>query len=163
VVFQTGEERDMYDWYDHPIDRRASAGGERGVNGKLYKGGEYLPFYVPRPEMPQVNAEDYPALLAYAKRQGVKTVLRTVPPRSLHAHQRVNWDRLRTMPPEVYAKPALASADDYVLDGNHRWWAHELKGEDLKALFLSLQFEAAIRFLFSFPRTYAGLTEAGGV
>jgi len=145
----------MYDWYDHPLDTRAIAGGETGVDGREYKGGEFLPFYVPRPEMPQIDEADYPAFFEFVKARGWSYHLETVDPKTLHAHQRVAWNKVITMTPAGLAKPILVSRDGYVLDGNHRREAHIRDGSDVCCYVLNLDFEAAIRLMFSFPKTYA--------
>lgn len=145
----------MYDWYDHPIDRRATRTGELGVNGKLYKGGEFLPFYIPRPVMPQLDEKDYPEFLQFVKNQGVSIDLKEYRPQQLRAHQRVTWDSVVNMAPDVFNKPILASIEPFVLDGNHRWTAHVRKAVPLSGYEIGLEFEDAIKLMFSFPKTYA--------
>jgi len=145
----------MYDWYDHPIDSRASHGGELGVNGRLYKGGEFLPFYIPRPEMPQVDEKDYPALFEFVKSQSIPLLTERFQPNQLRAHQRVSWDKVVSMDEVTFRKPVLVSQDRFVLDGNHRWTAHVHRNVPLSAYVLGLEFEAAIGLLFKFPKTYS--------
>jgi len=145
----------MYQWYKHPLDTRATKHGEIGVDGKEYKGGEFLPFYIPRPEMPQVDEIYYPELFLFIEAQHVSLKLEKFDPHALHAHQRVNWDKVRTMDAETLAKPILTSEDGYVLDGNHRWTAHVLNKTEVNAYVIGLEFEKAIELLFSFPKTYA--------
>ena len=54
-------------WFERPLDHRAPKGGEEGVNGHHYKGGEFLPFYVPRPVMPQIEHHDLNALIRFVR------------------------------------------------------------------------------------------------
>lgn len=145
----------MYDWYDFAIDMRAHKGGETGVDGKQYKGGEFMPFYVPRAEMPQIDEKDYPEFFEFVKSRGCNYHQENCNPTILHFHQRVEWNAKTEITPEVLAKPILVSYDGYVLDGNHRATAHKQRGTDVPAIILSLEFESAIKLMFSFPKTYA--------
>lgn len=140
-------------WYERPIDRRAAPGGELGVNDRPYRGGQFMPFYVPRLEMPQIDEEDYPEFFAFCEG---KTELfhRIMSPWVLKPHQIVDKFKAEAMPDSVRAKPVLVSRDDYVLDGNHRWMAHALLKEKMPVIQLDLEFEPAIALMFSFPKTY---------
>lgn len=144
-------------WYDHPLDQRAKPGGETGLNGRFYVGGEFMPFYVPREVMPQVNEDDYPGLLQFATTEGVQFTELLIPCEQLRPHQLVSMDRVRSaaIDPMVLRKQCLVSADRFVLDGNHRYWAHHLTGTPVPAIKFALPFPAAIKFLFAFPRTYS--------
>lgn len=145
----------MYRWYLHPMDRRAPAGGERGVDGRERKGGEFEPFYVPRPAMPQVDEAAFPALLRYCSAHGVVVRLARRDPFALHLHQRIDWAHVHALDAATLAKPVLVSADGYVLDGNHRTAGHRLAHAPIETVELELGFEAAVRFLFGFPGAYA--------
>ena len=141
-------------WYEHPLHRRAPAGGEEGVDGKFYAGGKFEPFYIPRAVMPQVDEADYPALLEHLDRHGVAVNQTAYCPKDLRAHQRVSREHVMNMPPQVLDKPLLTSLDRYVLDGNHRWWGHCLNGSKCNVLEIEAEFEDAMRLLFSFPKVF---------
>lgn len=112
-------------------------------------------FYIPRAEMPQIDGADLPHLVATAFDGGHTPSFEIVDPHTLHAHQRVNHARALAMPPGVYMKPILISADDYVLDGNHRWWSHVHRHEGvMSAIRIGLPFDDAIAWLFKQPYTY---------
>lgn len=142
-------------WFDRPLDRRAPQGGERGCDGVMRRGGEFEPFYVPRPVMPQVDEKDLPALLRFASARGVVVRLERRAPDTLKFHQRVSAFHVRQMDAATMAKPVLASGDGFILDGNHRLAAHKRDGSELDVITLELDFEAAIALLFQFPATYA--------
>jgi hypothetical protein len=146
----------MDHWYDRPLDQRAKVGGEVGLNGKFYHTGELMPFYVPRANMPQVNEDDYPALIHFAASLGVDHLDDFVPCKDLKVHQKVDHKKVQHMvaDPLLLKKRCLVSADSYVLDGNHRYWAHWKAGTVVPVIRFLLPFEAAIKFLFKFPRTY---------
>lgn len=142
-------------WYETPLARRAPAGGiVDPLNGLQYHGGEFLPFYVPRPVMPQIDEADYPAFIDFAQARGCHVEQELVEPAKLRAHQRIDPIHADAMPPEVRRKPIFASADSYVLDGNHRWLLHALERSPIHVLRLSLRFEPAVALMFEFPRTY---------
>jgi hypothetical protein len=136
------------------LEWRAPKGGITEF-GHYYKGGEFLPFYVPRTAMPQIDEKDLPELVRFALDHDVKPTFEAVDPRNLRAHQKVER-RYLFMPPFVMFKPLLTSQEAYVLDGNHRWHAHVQKGSPAVPIIrLSLPFEQAVKFLFEFPATYA--------
>src|SRR3990167_4673786 len=145
-----------YQWYKEALFGRAPKGGcIDPLDGRAYLGGEFLPFYVPRPVMPQINEEDYPALLHWGINQGCYLNFEVVDPRKCKPHQRIDCFKASTLPDEVLYKPVLLSQDFYVLDGNHRWMAHMMLHDfELHAYVLPHPFEEAIDFLFSFPKTY---------
>lgn len=142
-------------WYTRPLDPRAPAGGEVGVDGRERRGGEFEPFYVPRPVMPQLEASDYPELLAFASERGVTVTFETAHPDTLKPHQRISTLR-DAFDPAQLSKPVLASADSYILDGNHRLAAHKALGTPVPCYRVWLEFEPAIAFLFAFPKTTSG-------
>lgn len=146
----------MYDlnWYELPLDSRACAGGEEGVNGEDYKGGEFMPFYVPRPVMPQIHYSDYPALAEFATFRGCRVHDGTADPMTLEFHQRVTWPDGKVVPMDQLNKPVLVSNDRYVLDGNHRLMRHRQLKKKIKFIMLDRPFEDAIALLMAFPGTY---------
>lgn len=146
----------MNRWFETPIHRRARPGGEISpLNGRFYPGGELMPFYVPRPVMPQIEEEDYADFLAFAMSRGVHVRRTKVSPCLLHPHQRLDKFHAASLPPEVQAKPIFVSIDNYILDGNHRWMMHMKFHMEVEIIQLSQPFEEAIALMFSFPKTYA--------
>lgn len=141
------------DWFRH-YHGRAPAGGEE-VFGHFFKGGEFEPFFVPRPVMPQIDEADLPELIEFIDRKGVEVLRKTIAPRELRAHQRIQMPHVMEMDDTVLAKPALTSLDRYVLDGNHRWWGHVLKGSEMDVFEIQAGFTQSMELLFAFPKTYA--------
>jgi hypothetical protein len=106
--------------------------------------------------MPQVDIDDYPALLTWALWQSISYSDETRDPHTLKAHQRVNWQRVATMPDEIYKRPILISADGFILDGNHRAAAHRQRGEPVSCIVLGVPFFHALGVLYSFAGTTEG-------
>lgn len=145
-------------WPD-PIHLRSPKGGEKNpINHHFYRGGEFETFFVPRPDMPQVDEAHFPELFLFAEKEGVliEKVLVT-PPEKLKPHQHIDVLKSKHMETssEVMEKPIFISLDDYILDGNHRWLAHVLAKIGIYAHRFHLPFEQAIAFLFKFPHTYS--------
>lgn len=110
--------------------------------------------YIPRKEMPQVDEVNLPELVALAFQSGHRPEFAVVEPHTLHAHQKVNHARALGMPETIKRKPVLVSADGFVLDGNHRWFAHKHDGSPLNIIRVGLSFDDALPWLFSLPFTY---------
>jgi hypothetical protein len=110
--------------------------------------------FIARREMPQIDEADETALVEWLAWKKVEVTEVVLNPNQLHFHQRVNMNRVRSMPQWVYDKPAWVSEDGYVLDGNHRAHAHKLHGDPMNCLRIDLPFEQAVEVLFSFAGTY---------
>lgn len=145
------------DWYLHPMDSRAARSGEFGLNGRPYAGGEFMPHYVPRPIMPQVDEADMPALIEFLKAKGIVIREDEFDPHACKTEQRVDLAKVKGLTADnpIMLKPILVSMEPTVLDGNHRLAAHKIFGTKVKAIVLELAFEAAIAAIFEFPKTYA--------
>lgn len=130
--------------------------------GRHYRPGEFLPFYVPRERMPQVDEKDTVRMIVDAAHIALPVggfhplpTLEVLPPCEIRAHQRVDHRRAAAMNPAIRAKPIIISRDNYVVDGNHRWWAHVKAGsEAIPVIRLALDFDEAIRWLLGRPYVY---------
>lgn len=146
-------------WYDTPIDHEAVTTGEIGVNGKAYRKGEFMPFYVPRPVMPQIDDADYSELISWLASQGVSGMFGSANPITLIPHQRIDKFRAEQMPDAVKKIAVLISEDNYILDGNHRWQANMVSNSRVNYIRILLPFERAIEKLFAFPKVMTSNTE----
>lgn len=115
-----------------------------------------MTYYIPRAKMPQVDGKDIPHLVASAYQEGHQPSFEVVIPDSLHAHQHINYNKAKEMPVQVSMKPVLVSLDNFVLDGNHRWWYHKFnKDEPMNIVRIGLLFDDALEWLFKQPYTYS--------
>lgn len=131
------------------------AASEEDVYGKHYSAGEFLPFYVPRDFMPQVDPNLYAAVVVAADKAGASVSFEVVDPRSLSAHQRVNHRMAREMNALVKRITILVSEDGFIVDGNHRWWSNVHTGERaINIMRLSMPFDAAIEWIKQLPGVY---------
>jgi hypothetical protein len=123
--------------------------------GRHYRPGEFLPFYVPRERMPQVDEKFTVRMIVDAAQGESLPTLEVLPPCEIRAHQRIDHRRAAAMSPAIRAKPIIISSDGYVVDGNHRWWAHVKAGsEAIPVIRLALDFDEAIRWLLDRPYVY---------
>ena len=111
-------------------------------------------YFIRRAAMPQVDAADYPAMVATAFNQGHAPAFDVVDPRNIRSHQYVNHARAAALPEVALLKPAIVSADGYVVDGNHRHWAAEQRGHLLPVIRLGMDFLTAVAWLESLPFVY---------
>lgn len=114
-----------------------------------------IPELVPREIMPQIDAEDLPALLRFARRLGVTVNEVLLPPTELRIHQAVDPFKVERLTPELLTKPCLFSVEPYTLDGNHRVAGHRIAGSLVPGYQFRLTFAAAVKFMFKFPKTYS--------
>lgn len=126
------------------------------IHGKSYTKGEFLPFYVPRQFMPQIPPDHLSRMVAIAAADHrLPPTFECVDPHSLIPHQRVNHRLVACMPPTVKHSLVLASADNYILDGNHRWWGNVADAcPYMNIIRLQLPFNDAIKWLFELPWVY---------
>jgi hypothetical protein len=108
------------------------------------------PFFVPRAQMPQIVPENYVRLIEAAQQAAITVQIQSVNFQDLHAHQKVNHVRALAMPPRVAAIPIVTSGDNFVLDGNHRWWNHRQSNNPYGAeVRIGLPFDKAVDWLNS--------------
>jgi len=131
--------------------QRAPAGGLDKF-GQHYGGGEFVPFFVPRILMPQVEGQYYDEFRQFAG--DLVSEARSVDPHTLVPHQKIEVSYAINLTPEIAGKPILVSRDSYILDGHHRWYWHITQPQEMNTLVVDKDFEDAIAFLFEFPKTY---------
>jgi hypothetical protein len=104
--------------------------------------------------MPQIDEASMTALVEWLAWKSVPVADVERSADQLRFRQHVDFNRVRTMPQEVFDKPIWVSEDGSVLDGNHRAWAHKLANKPAHCLQVQLPFNQAVAALFSFAGTY---------
>jgi hypothetical protein len=116
---------------------------------------------IPRNKMPQIKAPVMKDFLAYVKANGVGLRTTSVPAKNLKATQK---EIIPAMVNEVLAdqyhkrsqnRPVLASGDNYILDGHHRWAAWLV--EDPNVSMKLVQIMAPIREVLELARNFPGV------
>lgn len=142
-------------WYEAiGINRAPYDGYVDPINGVTYHKGSFVPFYIPRNLMPQINEDSYVDLMIFAASSGMHVTIRSVNPNSIKPHQRVNWTPGKPIPTDVVNIPIIISNDGYIIDGHHRWFINSKNNNQIIAIILDLPFDKAIPFVFNFPSTY---------
>jgi len=83
---------------------------------------------ITRDKMPQIASKDYDEFINYLKKNDVKMTKRKVPAKKLKPIQKefskggVEKFMIRSIGGGV-PKPLIASSDNYIIDGHHRWLA----------------------------------------
>ena len=123
---------------------------------------------IERIKMPQVKKDDYAEYLDYLKDAGASFTKETVPARSLKAMQKEFSDAgiLKQMQrdPSGKQKPLIASSDDYIIDGHHRWLVAVNTGQSLPIYRIDMPGAELLTLTLNFPKvTFKSIYESAGV
>jgi len=129
---------------------------------------------IPRRKMPQIKEHDYPEFLSYLKKNGVDITQERVKANQLKPIQKEFSDKgvLKALLLRKNEKPVIASSDNYIIDGHHRWLGAVNTRADVKVIRASIPVRELLKLVHAFPKTYykdiyesasAGATSAGAV
>lgn len=105
-----------------------------------------------RHAMPQLSKFD--DFMEDLNKAGIKTEVRTLSPWKLTPTQgNFNEEKVEYLINEKKwdAKPIITSADDYVVDGHHRWLAAAKLGKDIKSRVVDMKCDDLLAFLKDKP------------
>ena len=107
-----------------------------------------------RDYMPQIDIADLEILLDFAKQCGCSV---TFEYGLAYLFKPIQCMPRFSAPVEraTLRKPILVSADNYILDGHHRWATWRRLGRPLPLYRLGYEKSHALGLLFAFPKTYA--------
>ena len=115
---------------------------------------------VKRKEMPQVKSDDYAEFVAYLQKNGAKFTKETIPARDLKAMQKEFSDEgimkqlMKNIKQGPNRKAVIASSDDYIMDGHHRWLVAINTGADLNVFRVNLPAYELYDLVNKFEKTY---------
>ncbi len=115
---------------------------------------------VKRKEMPQVKSDDYAEFIAYLQKNGAKFTKETIPARDLKAMQKEFSDEgimkqlMKNIEQGPNRKAVIASSDDYIMDGHHRWLVAINTGADLNVFRVNLPAYELYDLVNKFEKTY---------
>ncbi len=111
---------------------------------------------IPRSIMPQVYESDLPELIDWLRSEGVVVEFTKASPAELRTNQdAIDPKMANAMPEAVMEKPALVALDGFIIDGNTRWLAHQLKGRpEMPVIRVGMDFLAAIAKICTFSKTF---------
>ena len=113
-------------------------------------------FNIPRSEMPQVRTDDYPEFLDYLSNAGAvfskeKVLAKTLKPvQGEFAEKGV----IKSLKKRGAVKPVIASSDNYIIDGHHRWLAALNTDQKVLIYRVNMGADELMQLVLDFPETY---------
>ena len=113
-----------------------------------------------RAEMPQIKSDDYKEFIDYLQKNGAKFTKETIPARDLSAMQKEFSDKgiMKQLTKNIELGPnrkaVIASSDDYILDGHHRWLVAINTGADLNVMRVNMPAYKLYDLVNKFEKTY---------
>ena len=115
---------------------------------------------IERKYMPQIKTADYPEFIEYLENNGARFRSETIPAADLKAMQKEFSDAgiLKQMEKNLRdgpnTKAVIASSDDYILDGHHRWLVALNTGADLNVYRVNMPAWKLYDLVNDFEKTY---------
>ena len=112
---------------------------------------------IKRNQMPQVATKDYPEFVEYLKDKGATFTKGTVKATSLKAIQGEFSDQgvekqLKKLMNKEPKKPVIASSDDYIIDGHHRWLVALNTGDTVEVFRVNMPGQELLQLVKEFPK-----------
>lgn len=113
-----------------------------------------------RDQMPQIRSFDVPEFLKLLSSHGISNKHETINANELKPTQKeINGDKARTVDPISKTKPMLVTADNFIMDGHHRWLNAVWNNEKLNIIRLNAPIQKILVIAKTFSKTeYANLT-----
>ena len=114
---------------------------------------------IPRKKMPQIKSTDYPDFIDYLKDNGATFKKETVPATSLKPVQKefskAGVERQMTkLAQGGPKKPVIASSDDYIMDGHHRWLVALNTRDSVEIFRVNKPGTELLELLLAYPKVY---------
>ena len=111
-----------------------------------------------RAEMPQIHKNDYNEFIDYLKDNGAKFTKQNMPAKQLKATQGEFSDKgvmkqLRKQLAGEPRKPVIASQDNYIIDGHHRWLVAWNTKDTLEVFKVNIDADDLLKLMKNFPKT----------
>jgi hypothetical protein len=108
---------------------------------------------IPRTQMPQIDKAHLFTFRDWLmSHHGIRVRAGTIPASMVKPRQCGPYSIVTT--PETLRKPVLISRDYWIVDGNNRWYTHNVKKAIMPYWQLPCDFEEAFELMFAFPHTY---------
>ena len=112
---------------------------------------------IKRADMPQVKSSDYPEFMEYLENNGARfTTEKDIPAKDLKPVQSEFSDagiakqRAKSGP----RKPVIASSDNYIIDGHHRWLVALNYDDTVDVIRINMPVRELLKLVLEFPKTY---------
>ena len=114
---------------------------------------------IPRKQMPQIKSSDYPEFVDYLADNGASFTKETVPAKSLKPVQKEFSKKgvekqINKLAKDGVKKPVIASSDDYIMDGHHRWLVALNTKDDVDIYRVNKPGKELLDLLLDFPKVY---------
>lgn len=111
-----------------------------------------------RVEMPQIHKNDYNEFIDYLKDNGAEFTKQTMPAKQLKATQGEFSDAgvMKQIDKQMRGeprKPVIASQDNYIIDGHHRWLVAWNTGDSIDVFKVSINADKLLKLVKEFPKT----------
>jgi len=112
---------------------------------------------IKRSEMPQVATKDYPEFIDYLKANGADFTKQVMPANQLRATQgEFSKDgverQLAKMQAGTPKKPVIASQDNYIIDGHHRWLVAMNTRDSVEVFKIDIDADELLDLVRKFPK-----------
>ena len=111
-----------------------------------------------RVEMPQIHKNDYNEFIDYLKDNGAEFTKQIMPAKQLKATQGEFSDKgvekqlMKYIKGEA-KKPVIASNDNFIIDGHHRWLVAWNTGDTLEVFKVNIDADELLKLVKNFPKT----------
>jgi len=114
---------------------------------------------IPRKKMPQIKSSDYPEFIDYLADNGATFTKEVVPPQSLKPVQKEFSKQgvekqIKKAAKGKPKKPVIASSDDYIMDGHHRWLVALNTKDNVDIYRVNKPGKELLDLLLAFPKVY---------
>ena len=111
-----------------------------------------------RVEMPQIHKNDYNEFIDYLKDNGAEFSKQTMPAKQLKATQGEFSDKgvMKQIDKQMRGeprKPVIASQDNYIIDGHHRWLVAWNTKDSLDVFKVNIDANKLLKLVKEFPKT----------
>ena len=111
-----------------------------------------------RVEMPQIHKDDYNEFIDYLKDNGAEFTKQTMPAQQLKATQGEFSDKgvMKQIDKQMRGeprKPVIASQDNYIIDGHHRWLVAWNTKDSLDVFKVNINADKLLKLVKDFPKT----------
>ena len=111
-----------------------------------------------RSQMPQIHKDDYNEFIDYLKDNGAEFTKQTMPAKQLKATQGEFSDKgvmkqIRKQMAGEPRKPVIASQDNYIIDGHHRWLVAWNTKDSVDVFKVNMDADELLKLVKKFPKT----------
>ena len=111
-----------------------------------------------RSQMPQIHKDDYNEFIDYLKDNGAEFTKQTMPAKQLKATQGEFSDKgvMKQIDKQLRGearKPVIASQDNFIIDGHHRWLVAWNTGDTVDVFKVNMDADKLLKLVKEFPKT----------